>query len=186
MKFVKWTLIFIFIFCLSLVLIKTLSLDTFKTYTTAWFFGYDVPELPVYYYVLGGFIIGLSIGIVTAVYYFVTFKTDGMKKAKRISHLEKEAETLNIKIASQKENINKLEQELVQEKSKALYKPDMSSHQAQPQQQTQPVQKPLVQQQPQANQNIQQNTKPQATDQSNQNTTPTAGQEFSLEDFLDN
>lgn len=177
MKFVKWALIFIFIFCLSLILIKTLSLETFKTYTTAWFFGYEVPEFPVYYYVLGGFFLGLSIGIVTAVYYFVSFKTEGLKKTKRISHLEKEAETLNIKIASQKEAINKLEQDLVQEKSKALYKPELSTHQVQ---QPQPQQQQIQIQQP-VNP-----TPPQAATQPPAGNNPTTGQEFSLEDFLDN
>lgn len=192
MKFIKWALIFISIFCLSLVLIKTLSLETFNLTASAWFFGVSIPEMPVYYYVLGAFIIGLSIGIITAVYYFVSFKTEGLKKTKRINHLEKEAETLNIKIASQKENLNKLEQELVQEKSKALYKPEVQAPQRpQPQQ---PIQSQPIQQMPIAQNPNLKTSNPVAPSQpqqpaQNSSTPKTNGDtnsEFSLEDFLDN
>lgn len=198
MKFVKWALIFAFIFCLSLVLIKTISQDTFNLPAQAWLFGYDVPQLPVYYYVVIAFIIGLSIGAFMAVYYYIAFNADNFKKTKRVKHLEKEAEILNNEIKIHKQSISKLENDIVQEKSKALYKPTVNAAPAQPAQQMPqpkqmipPAQQPIQQQQPP---NIQQArqamAQPPAQEKNNIPPAPsqptTSNGEFSLEDFLEN
>jgi len=103
MKFFKWSLIALFFFGVSAIIIKSISQDVFTAPARVWFFWQETPSFPVYWYVFGMFVFGLLVGLAVAGYYYTRLAVDRSKKNRRIQHLEHEMETLNKQIASLKE-----------------------------------------------------------------------------------
>jgi len=89
MKLIKWTLIFIIAFIISLIMILTFSQEVFKQTASARIVGYVTPEIPVYYYIAGAFGLGLLVGLGVALYTFISGTAESLKKSRRIRELEK-------------------------------------------------------------------------------------------------
>ena len=94
MKKIKWIAISILIIAISIILYQTFTQEIFTKKISLLIFVYETPEIPIYFYVLGAFLIGLLIGLFIAVYNFFTYKSDQHKNKKKILQLEKDIEYL--------------------------------------------------------------------------------------------
>lgn len=100
MKILKWVLFFLIAFTISFILLRTFSQDVFKQKASAIILGYTTPEISIYYYVAGSFIIGFCIGLAAVINNFITSTAGSFKKSKKIKELEKEVDFLNDQQAS--------------------------------------------------------------------------------------
>ena len=91
----KWSTVFIISFALSAILLKSFSQSAFFVPVSPWLFGYPIKEYPVFYYIVLAFLSGLSIGLFTAIYNYLTLKPKLIKKSSRVKHLEKEIGLIN-------------------------------------------------------------------------------------------
>ena len=99
MKFVKWGIFFLFAFAVSFVLLQTFSQEPFRKIAPACILGYRTPEIAIYYFIAGAFAIGLFIGLFIAIYNYIAFTAEGIKKSKHIKDLEKRVDFLNDQVA---------------------------------------------------------------------------------------
>jgi hypothetical protein len=72
------------------VLVLTFIQPEFKVAVGAQILTHKTQRIPVYFYVLGAFILGLAMGTVAAIYGFVRAKASDFRKNKRIRELESE------------------------------------------------------------------------------------------------
>jgi hypothetical protein len=103
MAFLKWLLLFLCAFCMAFVVVVTFSQAPFKEPVSAVIFTYKTASIPLYWYVIGALGIGLIIGLVVALYYFIVLKQDVYKKNKIIRELE--ANMAEMELASKKNDI---------------------------------------------------------------------------------
>lgn len=75
-------------FCVAFVIIVTFSQAPFKEPVPAMIFSYQTPAISLYWYVIGALGLGLILGIVIAVYYYIVFKITLFKKNKQLRELE--------------------------------------------------------------------------------------------------
>jgi TolA-binding protein len=99
MKFVKWGIFFAVAFVISFILLRTFSQEAFRQAAPARILGYRSPEIPIYYFIAGSFLIGLGIGLFIAIYNYITHTAENMKKSRKIKDMEKQLDTMNDKIA---------------------------------------------------------------------------------------
>ena len=99
MKFVKWGIFFLLAFLISFILLRTFSQEPFRQIAPARILGYRTSEIAIYYFVAGAFGIGLIIGLFVAVYNYIAFTADGLKKSNHIKDLEKQVDFLNDQVA---------------------------------------------------------------------------------------
>jgi hypothetical protein len=90
MRLMTWILLFALSFFIALVLVLTFIQPEFKVAVGAQILTYKTQRIPVYFYVLGAFILGLAMGTVAAIYGFVRAKAGDFRKNKRIRELEAE------------------------------------------------------------------------------------------------
>lgn len=95
MRLVKWAIVFVFSFAVSLVVVTTFVRPAFRAPVSAGVFGYTTPAFPMYYYIVGAFLTGLAIGLLVAFYNFFSRAVDSSRKGKRIKQLEKEVDFLS-------------------------------------------------------------------------------------------
>jgi hypothetical protein len=88
MAVLKWLVLFLCAFCMAFVVVVTFSQAPFKEPVSAVIFTYTTASIPLYWYVIGALGIGLIVGLVVALYYFIVFKQDVYKKNKIIRELE--------------------------------------------------------------------------------------------------
>lgn len=100
MRIFKWALFFVFSFAVSFILIMTFSQASFKQAVPGRIFTYITPAIPIYYYILGSFLIGLLLGLFVAFYNFITSIPGSFKKSKKIKKLEKDVDFLSDQQAS--------------------------------------------------------------------------------------
>jgi uncharacterized membrane protein YciS (DUF1049 family) len=98
-KFVKWGLFFLLAFIVSFILLRTFSQEAFRQIAPGRVLGYRTPEIPIYYFIAGAFAIGLFIGLFIAIYNYIAFTAEGIKKSKRIKDLEKQVDFLKDQVA---------------------------------------------------------------------------------------
>lgn len=94
MKFLRLSIFFLISFTISFILLRTFSQEVFKAAVPARILGYSTPTIPIYFFIAGSFILGLFIGLLVAVYYFITTKAESLKKSKKIKELTKEVDFL--------------------------------------------------------------------------------------------
>ncbi len=90
MKFLKWSLFFLFSFAVSWILISTFSQDEFSKDAPGVIFVYSTPSIPIYIYVAGAFLLGLLIGLTVAVFNYISLTARGSRKSRQIKSLEKD------------------------------------------------------------------------------------------------
>jgi hypothetical protein len=90
MRLMTWILLFALSFFIALVLVLTFIQPEFKVAVGAQILTHKTQRIPVYFYVLGAFILGLAMGTVAAIYGFVRAKAGDFRKNKRIRELESE------------------------------------------------------------------------------------------------
>ena len=90
MKFLKWSLFFLFSFAVSWILIATFSQEEFSKDAPGVIFIYSTPSIPIYFYVAGAFLLGLLIGLTVALFNYISLSTKGSRKARQIKSLEKD------------------------------------------------------------------------------------------------
>jgi|WetSurMetagenome_2_1015567.scaffolds.fasta_scaffold215120_2 hypothetical protein len=99
----KWLVLFLCAFCMAFVVVVTFSQAPFKEPVSAVIFTYKTASIPLYWYVIGALGVGLIVGLIVALYYFIVLKHDVYKKNKTIQKLE---ETLaEMELASKKNDI---------------------------------------------------------------------------------
>ncbi|MBN1130616.1 MAG: DUF1049 domain-containing protein [Chitinispirillaceae bacterium] len=89
MKMFSWILLFIIAFFIALVMVLTFIQPEFKQLVGAQILTYKTRQMPVYFYVIGGFALGLGLGIVQALYTFIRTRTEIFRKNRRIRELER-------------------------------------------------------------------------------------------------
>ncbi len=82
MKIFKWVTIFVIAFLFAWILIFTFTQEQFKQVAQARILAYWTPAIPIYFYVAGAFGIGLVLGLLAALYYYILFQTK-MRRATR-------------------------------------------------------------------------------------------------------
>jgi uncharacterized membrane protein YciS (DUF1049 family) len=89
MKMLSWLLLFILSLFISLVLVLTFIQPEFKQLVGAQILTYKARQLPVYFYVIGAFALGIALGTTQALYTFIRTRTELFHKNRRIRELEK-------------------------------------------------------------------------------------------------
>jgi uncharacterized membrane protein YciS (DUF1049 family) len=92
MRFFSWILIFILSLFVALILVLTFIQPEFKQSVGAQILTYKTRQMPVYLYVIGAFALGLSLGIIQALYTFIRSRADLFRKNRRIRELEQQLE----------------------------------------------------------------------------------------------
>lgn len=113
MKFLKIFFTFLFSFTIAYLVLTNLSLPQFKQPVSIKIFSYNIPEFPVYLYVVGSFFFGLFIGLIVAVYNYFSLNTKVHSYKKKINHLENEVSILNNEIDKQKAELDTYKNKLV-------------------------------------------------------------------------
>ena len=98
MRLLKWTVFFIVSFFISWVVISTFSQIAFTMKAPARIIFYKTPEIPIYRFIFGAFLLGLIIGLIIAAYNFVYLKTRGMKQSRELHALQDEVSKLKAQI----------------------------------------------------------------------------------------
>ncbi len=98
MKFLKWSLFFLFSFAVSWILISTFSQEEFSKEAPGVIFVYSTPSIPIYFYVAGAFLLGLLIGLMVAVFNYISLSSKGSRKSRKIKSLEKEITKLGAQL----------------------------------------------------------------------------------------
>jgi uncharacterized membrane protein YciS (DUF1049 family) len=93
-RFLKWALFFVLSFVVSWILITTFSQYQFRTSAPILVVTYQTPAIPLYYYPVATFAIGLAIGLTVAVYNYITLRAKIFQKNKQHKQLESEVEAL--------------------------------------------------------------------------------------------
>lgn len=94
MNLLKWALIFSIAFVMAWVLIFTFTQKPFYEQVPAKIFSYQTPAVPMYAYVSGAFGVGLLLGLVIALYYYISKQAELFKRARKIRSLEDELDSL--------------------------------------------------------------------------------------------
>jgi uncharacterized membrane protein YciS (DUF1049 family) len=99
MRFLKAALIFLASFVVAWIIIFTFIQEPFHHPAPAKVLWYESPPFPIYYYVVGTFLVGLLIGIIMSAYYYITLSVTIAKKdrelralAGRVGQIEKALE----------------------------------------------------------------------------------------------
>ena len=98
MRVFKWTVVFLIAFMFAWVLIFTFTQEPFKTLVPGRVLTYQTPAIPIYAYVAGAFAVGLLIGFITAIYYYVLMQSQIHRKSKQVRKLEQELADANMEI----------------------------------------------------------------------------------------
>jgi uncharacterized membrane protein YciS (DUF1049 family) len=94
MRMFSWILLFVLAFFVALILVLTFIQPEFKQSVGAQILTYKTRQLPVYFYVIGAFALGLGLGIMQALYTFIRTRTEIFRKNRKIRELEGQVESL--------------------------------------------------------------------------------------------
>jgi len=97
-KFVKWGIFFVLAFLISFILLRTFSQEAFRQVAPARILGYRTPEIPIYYFIAGAFLIGLGIGLVVAIYNYITATAEKLKQSRIIKDQDRRIEELSAQV----------------------------------------------------------------------------------------
>jgi len=103
MRFLKFGIIFTIAFIISWVVIFTFIQEPFHIAVPAKIFFYQTQAIPVYWYLIGAFGLGLGIGLVIAVYY--AFVLSG--KRGELKDRNRDLEQANESLKSEIERLNR-------------------------------------------------------------------------------
>jgi uncharacterized membrane protein YciS (DUF1049 family) len=92
MRMIKYGLLFILAFIVAWVLIFTFTQTPFKTAVPVRIFTYTTQAFPIYAYVIIAFTAGLVVGLLYAIYIFITMNIEMMRKKRAIHSLKDELE----------------------------------------------------------------------------------------------
>jgi uncharacterized membrane protein YciS (DUF1049 family) len=90
MKLLKGLLIFVVAFLFACILIFTFTQEPFKQLVPAKIFTWRTPSIPIYTYVAGAFGIGLIIGLITTLYYYIVQQSKVHQKTKALRDVEEQ------------------------------------------------------------------------------------------------
>lgn len=94
MRFIKAGIFFAVSFAIAWILIFTFIQAPFHHPVPAKLLWRQTPPYPIFYYLIGAFVIGLAIGIGISVYYYVVLSVQVHKKAREARKAEKRARAL--------------------------------------------------------------------------------------------
>ncbi len=94
MKLFKWITISILIIVISIILFQTFTQEIFTNKISLLIFVYRTPKIPVYFYVIGAFLIGLFTGLFVAVYNYFIYNSENRKNIKKIKQLKMDIDFL--------------------------------------------------------------------------------------------
>jgi uncharacterized membrane protein YciS (DUF1049 family) len=100
MKMFSWLILFILAFFIALVMVLTFIQPEFKQLVGAQVLTYKTRQLPVYFYVIGAFGLGVALGVMQALYTFIRTRTELFRKNRRIRELEQLVDEQAAKIAA--------------------------------------------------------------------------------------
>ncbi len=90
MKLFKGILIFIVAFLFACILIFTFTQEPFKQLVPARVLTWRTPSIPIYAYVAGAFGIGLIIGLITTLYYYIVQQSKLHQKTRALRDVEEQ------------------------------------------------------------------------------------------------
>jgi uncharacterized membrane protein YciS (DUF1049 family) len=90
MKVLKILFFFAISFVIAWILIFTFTQEPFRALASVQLFVRKSPEYPLYYFVLGAFLIGLVLGLLLLMYNWITLRTQLFKSSRRIRELEEQ------------------------------------------------------------------------------------------------
>jgi hypothetical protein len=79
MRLLKWTAFFVVSFFISWVVIGTFSQVEFRMKAPARIIMYTTAQIPIYYFIVGAFLLGLGLGLAVAAYNFISLKARSFK-----------------------------------------------------------------------------------------------------------
>ena len=88
MKILKWLGIFTIAFLIAWILIFTFNQDEFKEVASAKILAYTTPKIPLYFYVVGAFGVGLLLGLFATFYYYIVLQRKVHQATNELSALE--------------------------------------------------------------------------------------------------
>jgi uncharacterized membrane protein YciS (DUF1049 family) len=99
MNLLKGTFIFLIAFVSACILIFTFMQEPFRQLVPGRILFWSTPAIPIWAYVAGAFTLGLTIGLLTTLYYFIVLQARLHKKNRAISDLEEQL--LQVKITAE-------------------------------------------------------------------------------------
>jgi uncharacterized membrane protein YciS (DUF1049 family) len=90
MKLFKGILIFIVAFLFACILIFTFTQEPFKQLVPARVLTWRTPSIPIYAYVAGAFGIGLIIGLITTLYYYIVQQSKLHQRTRELREVEEQ------------------------------------------------------------------------------------------------
>ena len=100
MRLIYWGFVFIIALFIAMAVVLTFVQPEFNTTVGAQIFTYKTKQLPVYYYVIGAFGVGLIIGVLQALYTFFHTRAQIFHKNGRIKDLERQLADAERRIAT--------------------------------------------------------------------------------------
>ena len=100
MGLVKWVILFTITLALAFIVILTFSQSAFHQTASAVFFFYQTKAYPLYLWVAAALGLGLSFGIIIALYYYITLKSAAYSKDRIIKSLREELDTIKTQQAT--------------------------------------------------------------------------------------
>jgi hypothetical protein len=97
MKFLKWSLFFVFSFLVAWIIIFTFIQEPFRQVVPAQILAYQSPPFPIYLYIAFAFFFGLGIGLVVSFYQYVTLSAAVRREQRQMETLEEEYQALQRK-----------------------------------------------------------------------------------------
>jgi uncharacterized membrane protein YciS (DUF1049 family) len=104
MRIIKIIILFTIAFLMAWILIFTFMQPPFRALVPAKILAYQTPSIPIYYYVTGAFAAGLFMGLLLAIYYFISLKTELVKRNRKIAGLEAELRNAGFTNSNQEES----------------------------------------------------------------------------------
>lgn len=98
MKLMKWLTVFAVAFFTAWILIFTFIQPPFKEVAAAHIFKWSTPSIPIYLYVAGAFGIGFGLGLVVALYNFISLQSKLHHKNKECAQIEAKLSDATIRI----------------------------------------------------------------------------------------